>query len=192
MANNIACKKVMLFGGRLSRDKGSTPLLHALSKIRKAIPNVMLLAIGNPKTWAGLHKEAAVMEDLSPYIRNIDWLPKEGMRAAYGACDVVTTPSLCLDTFNLMNAEAMANSKPVVGTCFGGTPEVVENGVTGFICNPLHTDEYANLLLTLLSDDALAVKMGKAGKERVEKLFTVERQTEKYLALYERLARSGQ
>jgi glycosyltransferase involved in cell wall biosynthesis len=178
-------KKVILFGGRLSRDKGSTPLLHALSQVKKAVPNVVLLVIGNPVTWEGLMREAGIQEDLSEYIRQVDWLTAEGMRAAYGACDVVTTPSLCLDTFNLMNTEAMANSKPVVGTCFGGAPEVVENGVTGFVCNPLKTEEYASLLLTLLSDDALAVKMGHAGKLRVEKLFTTERQAQQYLDLYQ-------
>ena len=176
-------KKVILFGGRLSRDKGSTPLIHALSQIKNAVPDVLLLVIGNPKTWAGLLQESDV-KDVDDHVRCIDWLSKEEMRAAYGACDLVTTPSLCLDTFNLMNAEAMANSKPVVGTCFGGTPEVVENGVTGFICNPLDIDSYANLLTTLLTDDALAEKMGRAGKERVEKYFTEEIQAQNYLDLY--------
>ncbi len=178
-------KRVIFFGGRLSRDKGSTPLLHALSQVKGAVPNVLLLVVGNPKTWEGLMKEAGVRKDVTEHVRCIDWLPKEKMRAAYGACDVVTTPSLCLDTFNLMNAEAMANSKPVVGTCFGGTPEVVENGVTGFICNPQKEEEYANLLTTLLTDDALAQKMGRAGRERVEELFSMERQVEKCLDLYQ-------
>lgn len=178
-------RKVILFGGRLSRDKGSTPLLHALTQVKDAAPNVLLLVIGNSQAWEGLVKESCV-KDVADHTLCVDWLSKEKMRAAYGACDLVTTPSLCLDTFNLMNTEAMANGKPVVGTCFGGTPEVVENGVTGFICNPLKVDEYSNLLLTLLSDDALAEKMGQAGRERVEKLFTVEVQAQKYLELYKK------
>ena len=177
-------KKIILFGGRLSRDKGSTPILHALAQVKDTVPNVLLLVIGDPKRWEGLVQEAGA-KDVSGYVRCIDWLSKEEMRAAYGACDLVTTPSLCLDTFNLMNAEAMANSKPVVGTCFGGTPEVVENGVTGFICNPLKTEEYANILATLLSDDTLAKKMGQAGRERVEQFFTVKKQAENYLKLYQ-------
>ncbi|PIR50060.1 hypothetical protein COU79_01505 [Candidatus Peregrinibacteria bacterium CG10_big_fil_rev_8_21_14_0_10_54_7] len=177
-------KKIILFGGRLSRDKGSAPLLHALTQVKKAVPNVLLLVIGNPKTWGGLVQEAGAKDAASSALC-IDWLSKEKMCATYGACDLVTTPSLCLDTFNLMNAEAMANRKPVVGTCFGGTPEVVENGITGFICNPLKVEEYANLLITLLLDDALARKMGEAGRARVERLFTVEVQAQKYLELYQ-------
>ncbi|PIR53253.1 hypothetical protein COU76_02065 [Candidatus Peregrinibacteria bacterium CG10_big_fil_rev_8_21_14_0_10_49_10] len=183
-AHALEGKKVVLFGGRLSRDKGSTPLLHALSVVKETVPTVRLVVIGDPGRWAGLVQEAGVGSEVTNYVQCIDWLPKEKMRAAYAACDVVTTPSLCLDTFNLMNAEAMANSKPVVGTCFGGTPEVVEDGVTGYVCNPLKEKEYANLLSRLLKDPELAHKMGRAGKQRVEELFTVERQAEKYVDLY--------
>jgi len=189
--HHLEGKKIILFGGRLSRDKGSTPLLHALSQVKDTVPNALLLVMGNAQTWEGLVKESGV-KDVENHTLCVDWLSKEKMRAAYGACDLVTTPSLCLDTFNLMNTEAMANSKPVVGTCFGGTPEVVESGVTGFICNPLKVDEYANLLLTILSDDALAGKMGRAGRERVERLFTVEIQAAKYLELYGKAEGSSQ
>ncbi|OGJ71110.1 hypothetical protein A2454_02845 [Candidatus Peribacteria bacterium RIFOXYC2_FULL_55_14] len=178
-------KKVILFGGRLSRDKGSTPLLQALQAIRGSVPNVALLVIGNNDRWEGLLREAGA-ENFRDCIRCPGWMTMEEMKAAYGSADVVTTPSLCLDTFNLMNIEAMALGKPVVGTVFGGTPEIVVNGVTGFICNPLKTEEYANHLLTLLKNDTLAEKMGRAGRERVEKLFTMERQAQKYLNLYGR------
>ncbi|OGJ55147.1 hypothetical protein A3D11_03695 [Candidatus Peribacteria bacterium RIFCSPHIGHO2_02_FULL_49_16] len=166
-------RKLILFGGRLSRDKGSTPLLHALNSIRKNIPNVFLIVIGNPVSWEGLVREAQIVEDLSQYITCLNWLSKEELRSVYSSADIVTTPSLCLDTFNLMNAEAMSCETPVVGTCFGGTPEVVENDVTGFIRNPLHIEEYTDALQKLLTDDVLAKNMGKAGRKRMEELFDI-------------------
>lgn len=177
-------KKVILFGGRLSRDKGSTPLLQALRTVKEAVPNAVLLVIGNADRWEGLLREAGA-ENFRGSIRCPGWMTKEEMKAAYGSANVVTTPSLCLDTFNLMNIEAMALGKPVVGTIFGGTPEIVVDGVTGFICNPLKTEEYAHHLITLLKNDALAEKMGRAGRERVERLFTLEVQAKKYLELYQ-------
>jgi len=182
--NRFEDRKIILFGGRLSRDKGSTPLLHALNRVRALVPNVMLVVLGDPKRWKGLLQEAHVPANLSAQITTIDWLSREDLRAAYSAANVVTTPSLCLDTFNLMNAEAMACSTPVVGTCFGGTPEVVKDSATGFIRNPLKTEEYAEALVTLLADDTLAKHMGEAGRKRVEKKFSMEKCVETYLNIF--------
>jgi len=182
--HHLEGKKILLFGGRLSRDKGSTPLLHALNRVRALVPNVMLVVLGHPKRWEGLLQEAHVPADLSAHITTIDWLSREDLRAAYSAANVVTTPSLCLDTFNLMNAEAMACSTPVIGTCFGGAPEVVEDGGTGFIRNPLKTEEYAEALVTLLADDTLAKHMGEAGRKRVETKFSMEKCVETYLNIF--------
>lgn len=167
-------KKVILFGGRLSRDKGSTPLLTALRSIRSSIPNVALLVIGNKDRWEGLLAEAHA-EDLRDLVRCPGWMTMEEMKTAYGSADLVTTPSLCLDTFNLMNIEAMALGKPVVGTVFGGTPEIIVDSVTGFVRNPLAVDSYAEALLMILKDDALAKKMGEAGRKRVEEKFDIEK-----------------
>jgi glycosyltransferase involved in cell wall biosynthesis len=51
---------------------------------------------------------------------------REDLPGLFAASSVVTVPSLCLDVFPTMNLEAMALAKPVIGTVFGGTPEIVE------------------------------------------------------------------
>ncbi|MDA1208675.1 MAG: hypothetical protein O2904_01435 [bacterium] len=79
--HSLQGKKVILFGGRLSRDKGSTPLLHALSIVIRTVPDVLLLVVGDAKRWAGLLQEAHVQEDISAHILNIEWLAKDDMRA---------------------------------------------------------------------------------------------------------------
>src|SRR3989344_1694129 len=134
--------KVIFFGGRLSRDKGSAPLLAALRSIKASMPEVLLLVIGDAVRLQGLIVEAGA-EDLLSSVRCAGWLSQQEMAAAYGAADVVTTPSLCLDTFNLINIEAMSAGKPVVGTIFGGTPEIVLDGTTGYVRNPLKLEAYS-------------------------------------------------
>ncbi len=178
-------RKTILFGGRLSLDKGAVPLLKALQIVRRSVPNVLLLILGNPDRWQALVRAAGLSEDLSANMRCAGWLDREQTAAAFGAVDLVTTPSLCLDTFNLMNLEAMSAGKPVVGTVFGGTPEVVEDGVTGYVLDPRNADVYAGRLAELLSDDAKARTMGEAGKTRAREEFCLERQIADHLRLYQ-------
>lgn len=178
-------RKILLFGGRISIDKGIIPLLRAVDRIRRELPSVALLIVGERERFAGMIAAAGAPTDLLRHIVVTGWLPPEELRSAYAAADVVTTPSLCLDTFNLMNLEAMAAGKPVVGTIFGGTPEIVLDGVTGFVRNPLDLLAYTDALLTILKNEPLARTMGKAGQERAEQCFSLERQVEAYVHLFE-------
>ena len=105
------------------------------------------------------------------------------LASAYRACDVIAFPSLCLDTFGMVNVEAMLTGKPVVATCFGGAPEVVVGGVTGAIVNPYDTTSMSEAMLTFLNDPKTARLFGEKGRERVEGRFTLDRQVDAYLAL---------
>ena len=108
------------------------------------------------------------------------------MPAVFAAADVVTTPSLYLDAFNLMNIEAMAMERPVVGTCFGGTTEIIENNVTGIIVDPTDAKTYASALTTLLQDTDRRKRMGMAGKKRVEENYSLDTFVDRHLAAYSR------
>jgi glycosyltransferase involved in cell wall biosynthesis len=179
----IGERPTILFGGRISFDKGIAPLTQALRSIRTTVPDVLLLVIGEKQRWANAVHEAHA-EDLSSHFLCTGWLSRTEMGAAYAAADVVTTPSLCLDCFPSMNLEAMAAGKPVVGTIFGGTKEIVEQDVTGFVCDPRDTTVYAHSLLSLLRDPALRRRMGEAARRRVEQHFSLEQQATSYLQLF--------
>lgn len=183
---NLDGRKVILFGGRLSIDKGTHPLLQTLSIIRNHIPDVLLLVLGDAKRWNGLLATSGSTEDLSAEIRCTGWVDRTEMPALYAAADVVTVPSLCLDCLPSMALEAMAARKPVVGTIFGGTPEIVEDGKTGFIVDPRDTAQFADRLTRILTDDALAQAMGEAGRARMETHFTVEKQAREYVDLFQK------
>lgn len=81
--------------------------------------------------------------------------------------------------------EAFAAKKPVVATAVGGTPEVVQGGISGFLMSPEQHEVMAERLLTLSSDQSLREKMGRAGYEHVRKCFTVEGQSNQLKDLYE-------
>ncbi len=85
--------------------------------------------------------------------------------------------------------EAMAARVPVVATAVGGTPEVVADGVTGWLVPPRDVTALANRLNELLSDESARRRMGDAARQRIEEEFTFARMSEQYEELFERLGR---
>ena len=70
----------------------------------------------------------------------------------------------------------MAAAKPVITTCYGGSPEVVVDGETGFIINPFDTNMFAERLEHLLTNPDLRQQMGQAGRKRLIEQFSLEKQ----------------
>lgn len=179
-------RPVLLFGGRISQDKGTDCIIDALPAVLAAVPDALLLVVGDENRWRSVvSRRQSDIAPLSQHIRLTGWLNTEEMCTAYAAATAVTTPSLCLDTFNLMNLEGMAAGKPVVGTIFGGTPEVVQHEVTGYVCDPRQTSTYAAYLSAVLSDSSLAERLGQAGQKRAEQTFSSLEKAQQYLALFQ-------
>jgi glycosyltransferase involved in cell wall biosynthesis len=106
------------------------------------------------------------------------------------ACDVFTMPSL-EEPFGLVYLEAMAMQRPVVSLDNGGTPEVVEHGLSGLLSPPRDIDALARNIVLLLRDPALRARMGAHGRSRVLEYFNVGRMAQDAGAAYEAvLARS--
>jgi L-malate glycosyltransferase len=83
--------------------------------------------------------------------------------------------------------DAMAAEKPAVATAVGGVPEVVDDVETGFLVPPREPEALAARIVQLLKDPALRRRMGRAGLERVRRLFTVERMVQETAAAYQTL-----
>lgn len=83
--------------------------------------------------------------------------------------------------------DAMAAEKPAVATAVGGVPEVVDDLETGFLVPPREPAALAARIVQLLKDQALRRRMGRAGLERVQRLFTVERMVQETAAAYQTL-----
>jgi glycosyltransferase involved in cell wall biosynthesis len=80
--------------------------------------------------------------------------------------------------------EAMAYGLPVVVTAVGAIPEVVTDGVEGFVVKPGDLEALADRLTRLASDAALRDKMGEAARRRVADCYTVDAMAAKIAALY--------
>ena len=89
--------------------------------------------------------------------------------------------------------EAMAAGVPIVATRVGGTPEVVDHGVTGLLVPPQDPAALADAILTLLADTRLADRMSRSARMRAEQEFDLRAMTASYEALYDEavLGRTG-
>jgi glycosyltransferase involved in cell wall biosynthesis len=83
--------------------------------------------------------------------------------------------------------EYMVLGKPVVATQGGGTAELILDGEVGYVIPPANVEALVDKLRLLLNDDHLAQRLGSAGKERIYEHFNLDRMTNEYIALYERL-----
>lgn len=173
--NGIENKKIILFGGRISEDKGINQVLESLGLILKEVPDVLLLIAGSAD-WE--------VNEIALPIKFMGWLSREDMKIAMTASDLIIFPSICFETFGLVVLEAMTARKPVIGTCFGGAPEVIIDGETGYIVNPYNIRIMADRAIDLLKNTEKSMEFGQKGYERAKNIFGLKRQAQKYLDLY--------
>jgi glycosyltransferase involved in cell wall biosynthesis len=179
---NLQDKKVILIAGRLTSHKGTVQLLSAMDQLTDKIPDMRLLVLTTGDIAQQIPPE---YQHLRPFITSGGWLSGEELVAAYHLADVAVVPSVIFDTFPTVNLEAMAVGLPVIATCFGGSPEVVIDGETGYIINPFDTDLFADRLQKLLLNSTLRHSMGHKGQERTRDHFTLNHQVHQMVALYE-------
>ncbi len=178
-------RKVILFGGRMTPDKGGQQVLAAFKQVVAQIPEALLLIL----TAGGLDGQGLDAPEYAHlrenHVRAGGWLSGDELAAAFQVADVVTVPSIIMDSFPTMNLEAMAAGVPVIATCYGGSAEAVVDGETGYIVNPFDTAQFADRLIRLLNDEALRQQMGAHAKQRVIDHFSLLTQVSAMIQVYE-------
>ncbi|QDV06798.1 Spore coat protein SA [Planctomycetes bacterium Poly30] len=176
--------QVLAIGGRLHEQKGVGKLLKMLQILAPEFPDLRLIVMGKREIYDDEFEPQAAALGVADRVVPTGWLGPDELPLAYGITDVFVTPSLCFDTFGLVNLEAMEQSKPVVATTFGGSREVVAHGESGFIENPFDVEAYAARIGELLRDPDRARSMGEEGRRRLMEHFTIRRLADEFLEEY--------
>ena len=164
--------RVVLTVGRwlaTERYKGMDTLMTALPRLLLRWPELQLVLIGSgdDRPWLeAIARESGVHRHVH-FLSNLTY---GELSACYAACEIFALPSRG-EGFGFVYLEAMARGKPVIGGAHGGAPEVIQDGVTGYVVphgDPVHL---ATSIDTLLSNPELARQMAARGRERVHNEF---------------------
>jgi glycosyltransferase involved in cell wall biosynthesis len=169
--------------GRFVPPKGYSHLLDALHTANAQYPGVRSLLVGDGPLRAAMETKAEALGLLENVIFTGT---RRDIPEILALLNVFVLPSLW-EGLPIALLEAMAAGLPVVATAVGGTPEVVIDGVTGFLVPPRDPEALADAILRLLRDPDLRQRMGEAGRARVTEHFSVEQMVRKTEALYEQL-----
>lgn len=168
---------------RLHPVKGHQYFLEAADRIRHSCPNVHFLIVGS-----GLGKEQVLAQverlNLQDQVTLTGFV--DDIVGIYDLLDVLVISSLS-EGFGLTAVEAMAMQVPVVATNVGGLPEVIQDGVSGYLVPPANGPALAGKVLRLLSDNQLAQTIASSAFEWAESKFTVQAMIDQTQALYTKI-----
>ena len=158
-------KKVVLFVGRLEKEKGILELVDAMTGINA----VLLIAGSGPLKDEVLLKAKKNNVDL----KFLGFVPYSRMHFVHNLADIFCLPSIpnkkWEEQFGYVLVEAMGCSKPVVSTTSGAIPEVVND--ERVLVSPGNVPGLHHIIKTILENDDLRKRLGEKNRERVETVF---------------------
>ena len=186
--HGLTGRPVIVCISRLVPRKGQDMLIRALPVIRRRVPGAALLLVsGGPyrKTLERLARDHDVERDVV-FTGSVPWTE---LPAHYAAGDVYAMPcrtraaGLDVEGLGIVYLEASATGLPVVGGDSGGAPDAVREGETGYVVGGRDVEALAGRLTELLTDAALAERMGAAGRAWVEQEWRWETQASRLTRL---------
>jgi glycosyltransferase involved in cell wall biosynthesis len=175
---------IICAAGRLSPEKGFAVLVEAAQGVLARDPAPRFVLFGDGPLRETLSQQIATsgLEGrfiLAGFRNDLDrFLP---------FADLVVLPSYT-EGLPCVVLEAFAAARPVVATAVGGTPEVIEDGVSGYLVPAGDAALLAARIQDVLRDSARAKTMGERGRERILDAFSFAVQGPKYLRLFQDLA----
>ncbi|MBH5319740.1 glycosyltransferase family 4 protein [Paenibacillus sp. GSMTC-2017] len=173
--HNLGNKKIILFVGRLSRNKGPHVLVRAMSQLKHS--DAVLVIVG-----AAWYSDDRV-SDYIAYLRALaekspipvlttGYVQASEVHKWFCAADVFVCTSIWEEPLARVHYEAMAAGLPLITTARGGNPEIIRNNNGVIIQNPEDPGEYSSILNSMLSGISNARQMGLNGRKLVEDNFT--------------------
>jgi len=152
----------ILYVGKDFKRKGGYVLLEAFREVRKKVKNTELIIVG-----------PAQIKNLPEGARCEGFIAKqteeglERLLTLYSEASIFVLPSL-YEPFGIAFAEAMAHKLPCIGTNNCAMPEIIDDGINGFIIDPNDSSSLADRMYTLLGDHELRASMGEAAYKKYD------------------------
>ena len=187
-------RQVVFHPARIGLAKGCDTSIKAINFVKEQYPDVILVLAGSKNIidWgATQQKDIAYMVSLIKHFQLkenclIDVYSLEEMQELYAVSDICVYPSSSSEPFGLTMLEAMATAKPMIITNAGGMPEVIRDGINGYVI-PVRDFELLSVkIITLLGNKKLRNRFGYTGRQIIESQYTKERVTQDIVSLYKK------
>lgn len=171
-------EQIVLYVGRLVREKGVHVLIDAIPRVLKYRPNTKFVVAGRGPYENTLRNQAAMM-GISNRIYFTGYVNDDLRNNLYSWASVAVIPSL-YEPFGIVALEAMAAQAPLVISDTGGLGEIVRHGLDGLKAYPGNSQSLADMILWLLNDRGLAENMKRQAYLKVQREYNwleIARQT---------------
>ncbi len=170
----------------LSPRKGQMVLLDAVALLAKRWPRLVCLLIGEGEDHEALLHRVEQL-GLGDHVRVTGYRPDA--RRIMQAMDVVALPSVAIEGLGIVLIEAAFLGKPVVGSDAPGIREALVDDRTGLLVPPGRPEALAEAIAKILSDPEMAVEMGRRGRRRAHRMFSLDGMVTRAEELYRQILR---
>ncbi len=167
--------------GQLIPRKGHRYLLQAVADLQHSHPQIRLVIFGDGYLNNQLRAQVASL-DLGGVVQFAGF--RDDLDEFIGCFDLLAHPALA-EGLGVAALKAAAAGVPVVGFDAGGLKEAVDNGSTGLLVATEDVDALRGAIATLIDDDQTREQMSIAGRERMQKEFSIDTMADKHVSLYE-------
>lgn len=155
---------------RLERYKGHDELLGAMPRVAAACPSAKLVVAGDGDDRERLARDATAL-GLAERVTFTGFVSEATLGELYRRCAALVMPSRN-EGFGLVYLEAMRAGRPCLALRRSAAEEIIVDGTTGILVEPGDQEQLVAALVRLLSDAAMARRLGEAGRRRYEAMFT--------------------
>ncbi len=171
-------EKKIIFCGTLMRLKGVYSLIKAWPLVHKVHPEAQLHFFGKDSNEADGSSVKNNLCNLLPAncLNTVFFhgqVARQSLQDEYRTATALVQPSYS-ESFSMTPLEAMAWACPVVFTANTSGPELIKDGQNGLLVDPSDHESIAEKIEHLLSDQEFVMRIGKAGRQTIEKRFTLE------------------
>jgi len=173
-------EKIIMHISNFRPVKRVTDVVRVFKRVLDRVEARLIMVGEGPERMAavGVAKQLGIADRIK-YLGNY-----ENIETIIPCADLIIQPSEH-ESFGLVPLEAMACKVPVVATASGGIMEIIEHGVSGYLCEVGDIEHMAQCAIEILTDPVKAREMGERGQERALSGFRRDDMVDQYIAVYE-------
>jgi glycosyltransferase involved in cell wall biosynthesis len=185
---NVSVSQNVLFLGRLDENKSPDVLIRASRRALAEFSHARLIFAGDGdiNRYGRLANELGIADRCE----FLGWVSGDDKEQLFQRAGIYCLPSKH-EAMPLSVMEAMARGIPVISTSVGGVPQLIEDGADGLLMKVDDEAGLSELLLGLERSPERRVKLGLAGRRRIEETFSIDASVDRLVSLYDELMREG-